>query len=550
MPDEKTTEEIVLNLKTNFAKELQRGLKQYSDFVIKIGDSSRSIESSWSNMHRTVTSQMKDMFGGTAKQVQDMVTQSRYAMKQVMTQSADLNKTYIKSFDKLTSAQDNFISKINSIERKLQSLRNMEAKSSSPKWKARADAAATELHEKSTKLKEDLAKLQSEISNEFMKKMGALSKVASKSLVESARNQLQGIKGIAADVVKQLDMVKSRFGMMDDVSKVFKFQEQFETMKTQYASLQKTLQQQRRVTSEHEKQMKKAEFAYINATDEQIKQKNLEIYKQTIANNKIIQQSYNNLTKEVYDYSKALDKTESEIQQMAGALRKSIKEGIRPQDVTAKMNKAMDLLVEYARKTGKSVSGALISNIGQTREIETALSADIRKLEEMRKKALELQKTGLVDTRAEVKRIDDVLAKYRVFWKEYKQQQSSVRSVLSTRDLPQTGTPDLSRLRKQYVDVNNELKKFGTIQANNVLEANTKVNELISIAEKYKVKRKQVNNEVLKIEKRMHQVEIAMAKTTNAELLAEYNSYYNQLKTKLGLVLKNLERPVPKLSRI
>ena len=382
MSDEKITEEVVLDLKTNFAKELQRGLKQYSDFVIKIGDSSRSIESSWSNMHRTVTSQMKDMFGGTAKQVQDMVTQSRYAMKQVMTQSADLNKTYIKSFDKLTSAQDNFISKINSIERKLQSLRNMEAKGGAKegKWKARADAAATELHEKSTKLKEDLAKLQSEISNEFMKKMGAISKVASKSLVESARNQLQGIKGIAADVVKQLDMVKSRFGMMDDVSKVFKFQEQFETMKTQYASLQKSLQQQRRVTSEHEKQMKKAEFAYINATDEQIKQKNLEIYKQTIANNKIIQQSYNNLTKEVYDYSKALDKTESEIQQMAGALRKSIKEGIRPQDVTAKMNKAMDLLVEYARKTGKSVSGALVSNIGKTREIETALTADIQKI--------------------------------------------------------------------------------------------------------------------------------------------------------------------------
>ena len=168
----------------------------------------------------------------------------------------------------------------------------------------------------------------------------------------------------------------------------------------------------------------------------------------------------------------------------------------------------------------------------------------------MRKKALELQKTGLVDTRAEVKRIDDVLAKYRVFWKEYKQQQSSVRSVLSTRDLPQTGTPDLSRLREQYVEVNNEIKKFGAIQADNVLEANTKVKELISIAERYKVKRKQVNNEVLKIEKRMHQVEIAMAKTTNAELLAEYNSYYNQLKTKLGLVLKHLDRPVPKLSGI
>ena len=115
--DALTSEDIIIELKTNFAEELPRMLTQYTGFITKTGNASRSLERAVTNMSKTVSVSVQNMFSKSANEVVNSMQQVRGLASQVANQGVRVNQLYLDTFNKLTTAQQNFQSEIKQTEK-------------------------------------------------------------------------------------------------------------------------------------------------------------------------------------------------------------------------------------------------------------------------------------------------------------------------------------------------------------------------------------------------------------------------------------------------
>ena len=534
MADEgKTYEEVVIELTTNFEQVLKRDLTQYTTFVKKTGDTARSLEKSFTTVAKTVSDNVRGMFQSSVKEINASVSASRLQMRQVLTQSIAVNDLYKKTFNDLTLKQKEFQAEIKKSNDAVASIKPMKG---DDKTKAGlVDQRKAEIQEKTRQLTEQFKQETERTLQQFYKSLGSISSQASKALVQISDTNLKSVQKTAKDLISQFNMIKSQMGMQTDIVQVTSGTSKFKEMKAQNDNLQKALRDQAQLTYNAEVQMQQAKLAVIKSTDKQILDSNIKAFKETLVNQSKVREIYKQLEGDVRGYGNAVDKAESEVRQMAQALQSTIKSGIKPTDVTSKMTKAMDLLVDYARKTGMGMTDALFKNMRESSDVESALNKSIKKLEEMRTKAVALQKTGLVDTTKEVAKIDTILAKYKEFWTTFKREQSNVRNLLGSEKTTKTGAADFDKILKNYNQLAQEARKYSQINQENFIEAQTSIKKVEAAWNSVLAKRKEVNNRIIAIQDQMFKLNEAKNNESNAKIRAEYDRHLKRLEDKIRL---------------
>lgn len=544
-----TTEIIELKLETDWDKVLNSNLTQYTHFVTKVGDEARSIEKAFTKTAKSIAANMSSMFGSVSKEVNISLNQGRNLMRQIMSQGNRVNEYYLKTFDKLNNAQKEFQANLAKTKKDLQARAKLEVgmgKSTPEQAKLKYQGL---LDDAKKELKGNLDQQIKLINDNFAKRLGSIARRTSQDIVKLTETNLAAVRGTAKGALAEFEKLKKRLSGTTEASKLFDFQKQFDQMKTQHANLQKQLRDQAKLTSDAEKQMLLAKEAFHRSETEKTRKANKAAFRETLANLGLAKKAYADLEKETNQYSRQVEKAKAETIAMAKAMQKSVAARSRPTNINRLnidkgMKDAVDRLIDQAKLAGQGMSDALLKSIKQTKTFEQAIERDTARLKELRNEAVILQKTGFVDTRKEIANIDAVLAKYKSFFTEYKQQQKIIDD-LSKRSVKTTGIGDLRKIKGAYQEVLSEVRKFGKINEDNYLEANQKLKQLNTLWDRYVSKRKEVYNRVKAIQSEMHDVELMMRKSTNAKLTAELESYYKKLKSKMD----NVKKEVAKVSK-
>lgn len=531
--ENQTVEEIILKLKTNFEQELNRNLTHFTNFVTRTGSIVRGVEKSFTDISKGVSTNMRNMFGSAIKQINSSVAESRILMSQVSQQGIRLNDLYLKTYDKLEKAQAKYRKQIQESADAIKVAKATILKGKEdPKY---SEAKIAEAKVAAEKARQSLRSETAKISDRFNKELSSMALKASKSFVKSAELNLDSVKATVAGINREIKNVKKQMETQTDLSKIFKYQNVFKDMQTQHNALQKQLRDQSQLTYKAEQQMLVARSAVLKASSREAIVANAKVFRETLENQNKVRKAYVAIDREVYNYGKTLNKTENDVREMADTLRKTFSKGIGPSavSITSRMDKAMNLLVQYAEKAGKGMNDALYKNLSQSGEVEAALGNDIRKLKEFRDQAVQLQRTGLIDVRSEISRIDEIMKRYRTFFTDYKQQQKLVQDTLGKQKEIKVDYPGLTKLKGQYVEIENEIKKLGKIQEENVFETHDQAKKLESVWDKYLAKRKQVSDKLIQLQTQLHNTEIAMSKVKNAKILAEFEKYRAELISKI-----------------
>jgi hypothetical protein len=541
-----TVESIRLELETNFEKILKSEVYNFQRFVIKTGVISRNVSNSFNQLGQSVAKSMRHMTKSALEGITNSFDKNINLMKSVSSQGIKVNELYIETFRRLEDNQEEYREEIEKTAQALSKLKEAAKHYKGDKFGDAQGKANEELREKqilelsqkAEELKQHLDKENQKIFDQFNRRLGRMAQEATGAYVQTTETALESVRSSVRGLNNELSKVKSTFGLQDDASKLFNYQAHFDKVKKQHANLQDALRQQSRLTAEAEKKVQLAQFAFNNAISKQTKTTTYEALKKTAQDQNIVKKGYIELEQEVRKFGTTVRSVQGEIDVLSQKMKKSIsgESKLTSQGIFRNIEKSMDLLVQRAQDTGRGMHEAIASNIEKSTKVTGALDLQVKKLKELREQALILQKTGFVDERNQIRKIDAVLKKYEQFVAQYKKEQSIIQNTLGKKSVLQASFnfAGIKKFRDEYNALSREIENNGAITSKNMFEAQDNVKKLESLWNAYVKKRIELNNRIKALIEEQNRVEQEKATVTNAKLRSLLDAHINKIKSKVS----------------
>lgn len=543
MPDNNNIKEVIeLQLETNVEQVLKNDLTQYQKFLKETGDSARALERTITNLGKQVTSNVRSMSEGTATIINDSFIETRKLLKGVMFESIKINKEYEKT--------------VNTIMAKSQIVANLEKKREkyferiakySAEGTPKAKQKVEDIKEKWEKDKQELDKVNGKLEafrNKLIYMTGEISSKTSEGFVKSGKDALDSIKRISSSTRNQIQNIKKDISGLDDVSKLSKLKEIGDAYKEQKQYVYNAIKEQNRNIVESDKEMQKAKVANDLQTNEKLKASNRDFWQDTLKANTDIKVTFEKMETAVNSYRQGLVKAEEQTKQLTAATQKNIKSGygksiggLKGSIQGQMLNLTKNLEEKASLVRGKDISG-LTKNLEKTQFSEKSIEGIINKLKQMKAEMLLLQKTGLIDFNKEVSSIDIVINKYKQFENEIKKVENQIKFLRdmqnkfsSSKDL--ISVQNFKNVSNEIKELNNEYKKFGLININNIKDVQSTVNKISSLKNELVTKEIEVNNKIEIHRKELDKVLEIGAKVSNKKVKAEYDKLASSIEARI-----------------
>lgn len=545
-------EKIVLELQTNFEEVLKADLTKYSSFVKDTTGLANSIQKSFNTAAGDISKSVGSMFESTQKNIVTSVGQAKGLMRQISQQNIQIAEKYSGMLDNLTRAQKKFtdgLKEADNIRKRIHSLEKLSGGSDNKmsNWALGEIKKETEnLAKMRDGLMSDFNKVNKDETNLFVTQVSTLAAQTVKGLALTAKANLDAVKAVANDVFAQLNRLKGQSGLKSEIDQIFSYQEHFKEIENAHGNLQKQLMNQLRDKNTAERAMKDALVMYHSSTDEKLKLLAYENYKSAVKNYTGILKTYREMEKAVDEFIGKVANSGKELEGMGSALRKSIKDSIRSDDLRGAMKKAMNNLEQYAEMAGKDVGAALLGNIKEGNEFSSKINEKINDLKKLRDQALKLQKTGLVgNMNAEIERIDALSNKYKEMFAKYRSDRDQAMKVLGSRKVFDDRNLGLEKFRDvqgSFDGLVDASRNFGRVTDENFMSAYESSQKLLGLDKDLLKSRENLVSKRTMLEKRMGEVSIALTKTVNAKVKQEYEKDYNAISENIARINDELGR--------
>lgn len=379
-----TVEQVVLKLETNFEKVLTRELGNFSNFVTKSGNITRSVSKSFNELGQSVAKSIRTMIGSASKEVVESYQQTRNLMGQVASQGIEVNKLYLSTFNELEVAQEGFRNELEETLKQIQELQS--SKFSDSKFgeiqKSVDPEAIKEIENKGKELREKFKLEKERILDTFNLGLGKMAQEATGAYVKTTETALLSVRKSVDGIVNEFKKFKTNLNLQDDMSKMFAYQTHFDKVKKQHANLQESLRQQTKLTADAENKMKLAQYAFTESVDEQVKAKTKENWRQAAKDQSIVREGLKEINDELLKSEVNIKAVQEEIDVFSQKMKKVVSADTKStsQNVFRNIKKSMDLLVQKAEATGGRMHDALVKNIEKSTTVSATLEGHIQKL--------------------------------------------------------------------------------------------------------------------------------------------------------------------------
>jgi len=290
------SEDIVLELRTNFEAELKRSAAQYSTFQKKAGDVSRSLEQNVNSMFRQVSGNLSSMMNGVQRTVVSSVNMTRGAMREIMADSVKLSQTY-----------ENYVRRSEVIKKGMLDTLDRIPKASGKMAAINAWQNVGNPFDKET----------IRAASDMYQQLGNISQKASTNILQATQNSLNSVKQLVAgtkDTLVDLEVAVNNKGTLESALSA---KSGIESIEKQLKSGQEAIKDQAKRVVAAEKEVQNARLAMSKQTDDKLKQQQQGFFQQAVQNLTKVQKAYHDTEKEVsklaYTFEEAKKRISKEI---------------------------------------------------------------------------------------------------------------------------------------------------------------------------------------------------------------------------------------------
>lgn len=518
---EQTVEEIVLELKTNFDEVLNKNVASYTSFEKNVGRISRTIESNVNAMYSQVTSNLSSMLSSSQSTISKSVEGTRAAMKSIQNESSRLSKAHIDTLDRLEQ-----------LDRKIKDVMNGDNSD---------EVKALDMEEYLNKAKQAIDDLDKETNIGFSK----IAKGTSDVLLKASQNTLASVKATAKGVIHELKASRSAIEVVGTTETVVKGSSGVSDAKTKLKELQRTINEQKNKVIAAEKEMLDAKKAYLDATDEAVKESNRKRYVSTVKNLERINKHYQWSEQQVANFKNEVDKITTAVDKGANTNKRDIQLKIDGSALKEQFDAIVANYEKSASMAGRGINKGLADNAKAGIVLRDTLKETENELKSIRAEALALSKTGFVNTEEEQKQLNDMLSTIKKFENEFKDLRKVSDKALSM----DTWLEKIGKVSKEIKALKEQVKSASKIElmGNNasiidMQEQQTRINSSETLNKQLLKKRKELESESLAIARDAAKTRIQISKETNEKQINILNEYLDQLITQNRRVKSEISR--------
>lgn len=541
--DSQSTEKIVLKLETDFAEVLKNAAAQYSRFVRKTGDSVKGLGGTFDNLAKQVSTSVDHMFDATNKSIQGSLGKARIAFKQVADQGIDVIDRYTKSIDKLTTKQKSLNKELAKVEASIAKQQGIINTTDNKLSKQVAQKLLDAGQSKKEALSKELQKELQRINNEYNRMMSELAAASNKGLAKQTSTATSVIRNTAKDATVQVEKLRKELDRLTQVKGLQTLGKSMEKVRMKDMDSALAAQRQRLNEAKRNMELNVQSLSSIRG-DDALKSDARKNLLESVKDLRKVREGYVQLQEEVRDYERLMRKTQQSSREMAVEFQKALSRKINLGTIRQSFKTLDDQLTAYGRSAGEGFQKGMTDAIQKSAFAEKSLDSKIAKLKELRKQAETLGKTGLVDTKSEVAKIDAVIAEYNKFWSQFKAQQKNIQSILkgSAGLVDIKGTSELNTLSKQYNELAKSAKQYGKVSKSNFLEVNENLKKSQQLHDRYLRKYEMITVQIKAAEEKLQAAIIAQTKETNKERIAQYDSLINKIRSKIAQVKDSMAK--------
>lgn len=515
MAEEKTHEEIVLELQTNFETVLRNAVTQYSSFQTKAGSISRSVESNINTMFGQVSSNLSGMLNQVQQSVVSSVNMTRGAMRSTQQESVKLSKSFEDNIKRMMALRKEFADVGNYGDM--------------PDYQTQAYAELTD------KINAEAEKA----ANEMNVQLGKLAKNASSSILKSTEDTLNAVKHLVDGTKTSLVSLEVELNNTKSVGGAEKASSGIEEMQQQLKSAQTSLKNQAKQVIAAEKEMQDARTALSRQTNVEMFEIQEKYYQETVENVRKTQKAYLETERSVASLQKTIDSGKVRISKEAEGVKEQIKLKIDTTDIDSQIKAVMDNFRNSVSLASQGMSKGFKDSVDKGEILRKTIMGSRQELENMLAEARRLQATGLVDATKEIEEIQSVLGKLDSFKTEFKE----IQKIAKFFDLGKWEDQINSareRLSKLHEEINNTLVKPPSVdpstgQYSNVddlRDAKANLNVIEKAEKEFQQEREKIIKSISNMEKEAEKIRLQMTKETNKEILNSFEKIHSELVNK------------------
>jgi DNA repair exonuclease SbcCD ATPase subunit len=520
------TEEIVLELQTNFEDALRRTIGAYSRFQKTAGNISRDIETNINAMNSKVASSLSAMIASAQKGISGSVDNTKKSMRGIQRELDVVNKDLEK-----------FIAKSEQYLQESRKVKELQISGALPAPVAKSSIENLQL---------EFGDEQFVYLSETYKKLGDLAKRSSEELASSAKIALNSVKESARGIKAELVQAEVAINNMQTGQSVSIGKETIDNAEKQLLELNRVLDNQRKQSLAAEKQVQVAREAMVKQVSSEYIDENTKMYEATVKNASIAAAEYKKTEKAVDDLAKQISSARERIKEEAAGTKEKIAVNI-DQD---KFNEAFKQIetnfkntVAFAKEGfGDSFNASLEKGV----QLKETLEKNTAQMRHLRTEAVELQKSGLVDASKEISEIDSILAKIKEFEGNFKEIQNVTKSIFSSKEWEtqiNSSKNAIDGLREKIEALKvPQLDLAGKENIYDITKAQDRFKEIESLQDKLAKERNKIIADQQKIEDEIKRIRVQMTKETNREVISLMEAQVQKLESLTAQALQNFSK--------
>jgi len=286
------SEDIVLELRTNFEEELRRSATQYSNFQKKAGDVSRSLEQNVNSMFRQVSGNLSSMMNGVQRTVVSSVNLTRGAMREIMADSVKLSQTY-----------ENYLKRSEVIKKGMLDTLDRIPKASGKMAAINAWQNVGNPFDKETV----------RAASDMYFQLGNISKKASTNILQATQDSLNSVKQLVIGTKNTLVDLEVAVNNKGTLESALSAKSGIEKVEKQLKSGQDAIKEQAKRVVVAEKEVQNARLAMSKQTDDKLKAQQHDFLMQAVQNLTKVQKAYADTEKEVAKLSNQFEEAKKRI---------------------------------------------------------------------------------------------------------------------------------------------------------------------------------------------------------------------------------------------
>jgi len=538
-------QKIVLELQTNFKKVLKDQIGAFDKFTKDTNTLSRQVGSSMNELARTTSKTFTAMYKGNKKEVQGLLAFTRDAMQGVRAESMRITALVDKQ------------------HQRIQQRRRQQAALTK-----RAVGVGKDPHlglEEKTMLldsiKKELNKIKGEIDKFTKITRQLVVKRLSNAVNESMKTIMQGSRAAAVAVNNSVNDMRSKFRELQQqqrfMTKAGGVEAGTRFLKERAAQI-KVLD---KLLSQHDKQRIKAQQHYEKQKLLLSKQTNKSLAaEQKIAvmqarrNLKTLESEYEFMFNKIQKFRSGQGVITEVFRKQAQAGVNAFKKELRSLNLESMFKTRWKNLESLARLSGKRTGDAFYQAAMKGKELDASLVKKQKHFQDLLKQAKIFEKSGLVNTRPQIRRFEAVITKIKEFRQEYLRTQKEISKVpqMQRDKFLQGGIAQANKIAFAIRGIVGELRKIGPVSEKNVAIVKAKLKEIEVGERKHASKIAAARKTLLALQKEIANAGTQIVLAANKRSAASWRAYQIKLEKihkQIGDSIKRSVLPIATIKR-